>query len=129
MENTISKSSYVTLADQLLVHKEGGELAVVNLRLKTWVAFSPVAARIWDLLGELNKVSDILNILLTEDEVSPDLCERDLFAFLQDLAQAGLVEITSETIACAAEIESSPSRSSVLQPMTSGLPDGSRHHD
>ena len=70
----------------------GGEVAILDLKGATYYGLDAVGARIWGLLQEPKTVAEIRDVLLSEYEVEPDRCERDLIALLRRLADEGLVE-------------------------------------
>jgi len=50
-----------------------------------------VGARIWALLAEPRSVAELVTTIVDEFDVTPERCERDLLALLDDLAARGLV--------------------------------------
>ncbi len=69
---------------------------VVILHLKKGFYFGvdhEVGVRIWQLLKEPIPVCQILDTLVREYEVDSARCERDLVAFLRDLAGEALIEV------------------------------------
>lgn len=73
------------------------EVAILHLSTGVYYGLDAVAARIWNLIREPRRVSEIRDALVDEYDVEPARCERDLLALLQELAAAGLIEIRSET--------------------------------
>jgi len=71
----------------------GGEAAVLNLANGAYYGLDAVGARIWNLLATPKTVSQIRDALLEEYEVVPEHCERDLWRFLSELAEEGLIEV------------------------------------
>jgi hypothetical protein len=53
-----------------------------------------VGARVWSLIQKPRTVGELRDVLVSEYEVEPDLCERDLIELLQGLADEGLVEVS-----------------------------------
>ena len=49
---------------------------------------------IWNRLTEPVRVSDLCAALVAEYEVAPDVCEKDVLAFLSDLKRRGLAQVT-----------------------------------
>lgn len=71
----------------------GAEQAILQLDSGKYFGLNPVGARVWQLAAEPRKVSEILATLLAEYEVPADRCRADLFALLQKLQAAGLIEV------------------------------------
>ena len=70
-----------------------GEAVILNLESGVYYGLDAVGARIWNLIQEPRTVNEIRDALLEEYEVEPDRCERDIVALLEQLADAGLIEI------------------------------------
>lgn len=98
MKRTLSISSSVVAAKDQVSSDLGGEVAILDLRSSTYYGLEEVGARVWSLIQEEPRtVEEIRNVLLSEYEVEPDRCERDLFALLQRLADEGLIEVRHGT--------------------------------
>jgi Coenzyme PQQ synthesis protein D (PqqD) len=69
------------------------ESVVINLRSGVYYGFNPVGTRIWDLIQSPKTLDELKAILLSEYEVEPDRCDRDLVAMFRALEAAGLIEI------------------------------------
>jgi hypothetical protein len=54
-----------------------------------------VGSRIWSLVQQPRRVSDIRALLTQEFAVNPQRCELDLLYFLNELQQAGLIEVVA----------------------------------
>lgn len=72
----------------------GAEQAILQLDSGKYYGLNPVGARVWQLLAEPRKVSEILTTLLAEYDVPADRCRADLFALLLKLREAGLIEVS-----------------------------------
>lgn len=74
----------------------GGEAAILNLKNGVYYGLDPVGARIWNLIQEPRTVREVREMLLKEYDVDADLCERDLFALLRQLAENDLIDIVND---------------------------------
>ena len=74
-----------------------GEAVILNMESGTYYSLNEVGARVWGLVGEPRTVDEIRDTILEEYEVEADHCERDVVALLEQLADAGLVEIREAT--------------------------------
>ena len=99
MKNTLTRHSVILIAKEQLSCDLGGEVAILNLKNGVYYGLDPVGARIWNLIQEPRRVSAVWDALVKEYDVEPNRCERDLLAFLHDLAAEGLVEVQDETAA------------------------------
>ncbi len=93
MRGTVSVSSSVVAARDQVSSDLGGEVAILDLNAGTYFGLDAVGARTWGLIQEPRTVKEVRDILVSEYEVEPDRCERDLIALLQRLANEGLVEV------------------------------------
>ena len=69
------------------------ESCILSLKNSVYYGLNSVGARIWDLLREPCSISDILNVLLQEYDVDPELGRRDLLELLENLRKEELVEV------------------------------------
>ncbi len=96
VKRTLSTSSSVVAANDQVSSDLGGEVAILHLKTGTYYGLDVVGARIWSLIQEPRTVEEIRDVLVSEYEVEPDRCERDLIALLQGLADKGLIEVRDD---------------------------------
>lgn len=89
----ILDDSIVTVSPRQISSAMGAEQAILQLDSGKYFGLNPVGARVWQLMAEPRKVSEVLDTLLAEYEVPADRCRADLFALLQKLQKAGLIEV------------------------------------
>ena len=87
-------STVVATADHSSVDL-GGETAILALDTGIYYSIDPIGGRIWSLLQEPRTVGEIRDALLERYDVSEEQCERDVLAFLEQMAGAGLVQIVA----------------------------------
>ncbi len=98
MKITISLGSSVAAAKDQVSSDLGGEVAILNLKAGTYYGLDDVGARVWSLIQEKPMtVGEVRDIIVSEYEVEPDCCERDLLALFQGLSDEGLIEVGDET--------------------------------
>ena len=85
-------ATIVALSD-VLVSEFGNELVLLNLRDGVYYGLEDVGARIWALLKQPVTLTAIRDAIVSEYEVEPTSCERDVRALVEELATKGLVEI------------------------------------
>jgi hypothetical protein len=93
--STISVGSTVVAAKNQVSSDIGGEVAILDLEAGTYYGLDEVGARVWELIQQPRRVSEVRDALLEEYEVKPDRCERDLLALFLKMSDEGIVEITS----------------------------------
>ncbi|HEY0112009.1 MAG TPA: PqqD family protein [Allosphingosinicella sp.] len=78
---------------QLLEAEVDGELVALDVDQGNCYGFNATATRVWAMLDEPKRVSELRDALLEQYEVDPETCERELIALLQDLESQGLLEL------------------------------------
>ena len=89
----ISDSAIVVAAGDVLAGAFGDELVILNLRDGVYYGLEDVGARLWTLLQGPVSVTAIRDVLVSEYDVEPARCGRDVRALLGELAARGLIEI------------------------------------
>ena len=56
----------------------------------------PIGTRIWTLLETERSVTEVCEILLGEYDVTPEVCRRDVLAFVERAGELGIVETGGE---------------------------------
>jgi hypothetical protein len=97
VKRTLSVSSSVVAANDQVSSDLGAEVAILHLEAGVYYGLDTVGARIWSLIQEPRTVKELREIVVSEYEVEPDHCERDLLALLQTLADEGLIEVRDGT--------------------------------
>ena len=77
----------------LLEAEVDGELVGLRVDRGTCYGFNGTATRIWALIEQPRRVSELRDILLDEYEVDAAACEEELRALLAELEQDGLVSL------------------------------------
>jgi Coenzyme PQQ synthesis protein D (PqqD) len=99
VEYEISESSVIVAASEQISSDIGGEAVILNLKTGVYHGLNEVGARIWALIQEPLAVSDIQQTVLEEYEIEASTCLIDIFALLQNLQAAGLIEVQNEKTA------------------------------
>jgi hypothetical protein len=73
--------------------KVGDEVAILGLDQGVYYGLNPTGARIWELLANPIRVSEIHRVLVEEYEVEAEAARRDLLEVLAGLLDAGLIEV------------------------------------
>jgi hypothetical protein len=72
-----------------------GVTVLLDLISGMYYSLEAVASRVWQLLEERpHTVEDMARVIANEHEIVAEQCNADLIAFVNDLAHAGLVEIS-----------------------------------
>jgi hypothetical protein len=90
-------TSPVSLDDVLVVSTDqvsadlSGETIILGMREGAYFGVSAAGSRIWTLLQQPRRLSDVVSILTSEYEVDSQQCAADVLAFADDLLARGLV--------------------------------------
>jgi len=93
-------SIIVAAPNQVSTNLEG-QVVILNLKSGVYFGLSAVGARIWELLEKPIEVSRIRDTILAEYQIDAERCENDILSILENMEQAGLIEISHETRATA----------------------------
>ena len=69
------------------------EMVVLVPRDSRYLAFDAVGRRVWELLEKPQSVEQLCGTLQAQYDVTPETCESDVLAFLEQLADSHLIEI------------------------------------
>ena len=92
----ISMASRVVAVSSQATEDIGGESAIVELKSGVYYGTDDVGAEVWKAIQEPKSVSQVREHLLSEFDVDRETCERDLLAFLEELASAKLIDVLDE---------------------------------
>ena len=93
----LSTTSVVVVAKDQVSSDLAGEAVILSLQTGMYYGLDSVAAHIWELLRTPTCVTDIRDTIVQHYDVEPEACERDILAFLRQLAEQGLIEIRDGT--------------------------------
>jgi len=89
----ISTSSIVVAAKDQVSSDLAGETVLLNMQSAMYYGLDQVGSRIWELVREPIRVSDLRDAITNEYDVEPERCEADVLGFLRELALKGLIEV------------------------------------
>jgi hypothetical protein len=93
----ITLNSIVSIADEQISSDLAGEAIILDLKSGVYYSLDLIGARIWELMEVPRKVSELVEILVAEYEVSQTQCLRDVTVLLTDLEANNLIKIYEET--------------------------------
>lgn len=86
-------TSLLRRVSQVLAAPMDDELILLSIEQNRYFGSGEVGRRIWELLEQQVSMSSLLAQLIEEYDVDPDVCARDVEAFLTQLIEARLVVI------------------------------------
>ena len=94
VRDTLSAESSIVLSKDQASCDLAGETAIVNLRSGVYFGLDPMGTHVWKLLREAVTFRELCNALIDRYDVDGSQLESDMRAFLHELADHGLVDIT-----------------------------------
>lgn len=75
----------------LMTANMNGSAVMMDIATGKYYNLGETGGHIWELLEQPTSLSGLLNALTAEYDVSPEQCKADVLAFLQQLADRGLL--------------------------------------
>jgi hypothetical protein len=92
----ISTSSIVVAAKDQVSSDLAGETILLSMQSAMYYGLDQVGSRIWELVRDPIRVSDLRDAIEREYDVEAERCEADVLAFLRELAFKGLIEVRND---------------------------------
>ncbi len=89
----MGEDKMVRRTGEMIEAEVDGELVALHVDNGTCYGFNGTATRIWALIEQPRRLSELKEELLREFDVDPSTCEAELKDLLDELAADGLVEI------------------------------------
>lgn len=89
----LDPTSLLKRVSHVLAAPMDDELILLSIEQNRYFGSGEVGRRIWELLEQQISVGNLLAQLIEEYDVDPDVCARDVSAFLAQLVEARLVLI------------------------------------
>jgi hypothetical protein len=84
----------VVASPENLATELGDEIVLLNMQRGAYHGLEGVGPRVWELIQQPRRVSEILNALLAEYNVPAEQCQQDLMELLRQLAERGLIDVS-----------------------------------
>jgi hypothetical protein len=91
MSEALSEQSVVVASKDQVSCELAGEAAVLNTKTGVYYGLDPVGARVWQLVQQPRRVSEVGQQLVAEYEVDSERCMSDVVALLEKLRSEGLL--------------------------------------
>lgn len=96
LNSMISPSSIVVAAKEQVSSKLDEETVILNTKSGVYYGLDSIGTSIWNLIDQPKNIGEIRDYLLSEYDVEPSECDRDLLEILQELRTVGLIEVRDE---------------------------------
>lgn len=92
----LNSEHVVSATSQQVSTDLNGERCILHTRTGQYYSLNPVGARVWELVSEPLKVSDVCDRIQREYDVDRATCEKDVIELLESLCEADLVDVRIE---------------------------------
>lgn len=90
---SVDLNSVVVQGKDQVCAEVDGEVVMMSVQKGNYYGLDNVGGRVWDLIAEPRRVSEVVDALLAEYHVDQATCAADLLRFLGELENQGLIEI------------------------------------
>ena len=87
----ITLDTVIKRSDELVHSDMDGETVMMSIEQSQYYGLDSVGTRIWDLIEDQMRVSDICAALMNEYDVTEQQCQQDVISFLQDMLENNTV--------------------------------------
>jgi len=91
--NSVNLNSRVARSEEILTSDLDDELAMMSIEHGTYSGLDAIGTEIWHLLEKPLTVSEICDEMMARYDVERDVCEKDVLAFLDDLASDHTIRV------------------------------------
>jgi len=88
----ITKDTVVSRTKEVLASEMDGETIMMSIAGGSYYGMDNIGSRIWELLEEPIRVSDLCHRLMEEFDVEVDQCLADVMVFLNALGENKLIK-------------------------------------
>jgi hypothetical protein len=92
----IGMGSVVAATRDHVAAEVGDEVVILSLKDEVYYGLGDVGARVWELVQQPRRVSELRDAIVAEYDVSGERAGRDLLDLLAELAERGLVDVRAD---------------------------------
>ncbi|MCK1982997.1 MULTISPECIES: lasso peptide biosynthesis PqqD family chaperone [Peribacillus] len=94
--SVLSKNKVITQSQGNIVSDMDGELVMLSIEKGNYYNLGVLGGEIWSLIEKPIIISDLLEKLISQYDVSQQDCEEEVLSFLSDLYNEGLIILPAE---------------------------------
>ena len=83
----------ISFSDAIFAQEVDGEMVLLDMNSENYFGLDEVGCAIWQAMQEHKALQEVYDALLEIYDVEPDRLEVDLVAFVEQLRDAGLIEL------------------------------------
>lgn len=91
MTKQLTAESIICKRDDLLAANVDQETVLLSVHSNRYFGMAETAHRIWELLDKQMRVQDLVDLLISEYDVHPADCQREVIQFLHELVKHDLI--------------------------------------
>lgn len=95
----IDLTTLVTQGDEHIATEIDNAVVMMSVEQGKYYGLDSVGSRIWNLLEQPRRVTEVCAIIQDEFAVEREICERDVLDFVGRLVAAGLFKVIDEGVA------------------------------
>ena len=73
------------------------EMVMMHLESNRYYGLNAMGRRIWELIETPTPITAVCQQLLTEFDVEPEICEREVLAFLTEMQDGNVIRVLPAT--------------------------------
>lgn len=89
----IHPSSILARSNSIIDSEIDNEVVMMSLQAGQYFGLDPIGARIWQLLSAERSVTDLCEQLSAEYDVTPEQCEKDVLAFVDEMLANAILTV------------------------------------
>ena len=89
----VSLDSMVSQIEDIVASDIDDEKVMMSVEKGQYFGLEPVGSRIWEMIAQPVRVSELIDVLLGRYDVDRETCEKDVLAFLEELNEAGILQV------------------------------------
>lgn len=91
--NKIIDSSSIVVSDDVVSCDLDGEAAILNIESGIYFGLDPIGSKIWNSIQNPCKISNLVNMIMSEFDVEEEKCENDVIELINELIENGLAKV------------------------------------
>lgn len=94
--HAVDLNTVVVQTKDLLSSELDGDTVLMSLTQAAYYGMDSTAQRIWNMIAQRTRVSDLCEQLISDYAVERTTCEQDVCAYLTELNKEGLIRVVAE---------------------------------
>lgn len=91
-KKSITANTVISRTEEVVASDIDGETVMMSIQNGKYYGLDDIGSRIWELMENPIKVSDLVDTLLARYEVDRESCERDVLKFLNELGDDKILQ-------------------------------------